>query len=122
VVSLKHILFYKTFVNLSVICNTTTKIPQNFMNRIISFINSRKIAFLISFFYVGIGTLAICNSYGSDAFYGDWTIYAIFFTFPVTFISFMYRFAESGSLIPVYIIQFFMFILTFGILSIFIRK
>jgi len=45
-----------------------------------------------------------------------------FFTFPVTFISFMYRFAESGSLIPVYIIQFFMFILTFGILSIFIRK
>ena len=92
------------------------------MNRIISFIKSRKLAFLISFFYVGIGTLAICNSYGSDPLYGDWTIYTVLFTFPVTIFSFIYRFAESGNLIPIYIIQFIMFILTFGVLSIIIKK
>lgn len=83
------------------------------MNEFKSFIKSRKIELIISAIYVGIGTLAVCNIAGGDWLYGDWTIYALLITFPVTIISFGYRYAEIDYFIPVLIIQFVMFILTF---------
>ncbi|MGC4128460.1 MAG: hypothetical protein QM564_02635 [Bergeyella sp.] len=92
------------------------------MENLKSFLKSRRIALIISAIYVGLGTFAICNAYGSDALYGDWTIYTIVITFPVTIISFGYRYAEPNSLIPVYIIQFIMFVLTFLLLSLFIKE
>lgn len=44
---------------------------------------------------------------------GSWTLAGVMLTLPVSYISFGYRFAESKSLLPVYIIQSVMFILTF---------
>ncbi|PZU79821.1 MAG: hypothetical protein DI529_17185 [Chryseobacterium sp.] len=83
------------------------------MNEFKSFIKSRKIELFISAIYVGIGTLAVCNVAGSDLLYGDWTIYTLLITFPVTIISFGYRYGETDYLTPVLIIQFVMFVLTF---------
>jgi len=86
-----------------------------------SFLKSRRWAFIISILYVGIGTLAVCSAYGGDLLYGEWTLYALLFTFPVTFLSFIYRYAEPDFLLPVLIIQFMMFLLTFFILALFIK-
>jgi len=83
------------------------------MDELKSFLKSKKIELIISIIYVGIGTLAICNVAGGDWLYGEWTIYALLITFPVTIISFGYRYAETEYLIPVLLIQFVMFILTF---------
>ena len=78
-----------------------------------SFLKSRRIELIISAIYVGAGTLAICNIAGGDLFYGEWADYVLSLTFPVTIISFGYRYAEADFLVPVLIIQFVMFILTF---------
>lgn len=83
------------------------------MSQLKSFIKSRKIELIISAIYVGIGTLAVCNIAGGDWLYGDWTIYTLLFTFPVTIISFGYRYAEADYLLPVLLIQFVMFVITF---------
>jgi len=87
-----------------------------------SFLKSRKIALIISAVYVGIGTLAVCSIYPKDLFYGDWSLITLLITFPVTIISFGYRYAEADSLLPVLIIQFVMFIFTFLFLSLFIKN
>lgn len=60
-----------------------------------------------------MGTLAVCSIYGSDPFYGEWSFDALILTFPVTFFSFIYRYAEADSLLPVFVIQFIMFLFTF---------
>lgn len=92
------------------------------MEEIKSFLKTRKVALIISAIYVGIGTLAVCSIYGSDPLYGEWSFNALVLTFPVTFFSFIYRYAEADSLLPVFVIQFIMFLFTFFILSIFIKK
>jgi len=85
-----------------------------------SFLKSRKIALIISAVYVGMGTLAVSSIYGGDYLFGNWAEYVLLITFPVTIISFWYRYLETDYL-PVLIIQFIMFILTFLFLSIFIK-
>lgn len=92
------------------------------MNKLKLFLETQRTALIISLIYVVLGTLAVCSVYGSDILYGDWVMYVLALTFPVTIISFGYRYAEADSLIPVYIIQFGMFLITFFILSIFIKK
>ncbi|GGD36394.1 hypothetical protein [Flavobacterium orientale] len=87
-----------------------------------NFIAENKLAFVISLIYVSLGTLSICSVYPKDFFYGNWSLYGLLITFPVSVISFGYRYAESDSLIPVFIIQIAMFILTFLILSKFIKS
>ncbi|RXM51782.1 MULTISPECIES: hypothetical protein [unclassified Chryseobacterium] len=91
------------------------------MQEIISFLKTRKIALIISVIYVGIGTLAVCSAYGSDFLYGEWTLYALVLTFPVSILSFAYRYADPN-IWPVLLIQFFMFLITFFILSLFIKS
>ncbi|WP_404985436.1 hypothetical protein ACI513_19735 [Chryseobacterium sp. M5] len=86
------------------------------------FLKSRRIALIISVIYVGLGTTAVCSVYGSDFLYGEWAGYVLLITFPVSFFSFMYRYAESDFLLPVFIIQFIVFLCTFFILSLFIKK
>lgn len=83
------------------------------MDELKQFLKSRKIELIISAIYVGAGTLAVCNVAGKDLFYGEWVLYVLSLTFPVTIISFGYRYAEADYLLPVLIIQFVMFILTF---------
>ncbi|AZA77235.1 hypothetical protein EG347_06815 [Chryseobacterium sp. G0186] len=92
------------------------------MKGIISFLKIRKIALLISLFYVGIGTLAVCSIYPSDPLYGDWGTYALFVTFPVSILSCGFRYADSEILWIVFVMQFVMFLTTFIILSLFIKN
>jgi len=86
------------------------------MNEFKSFVKSRKIELILSALYVGAGTFAVCNIAGRDLFYGEWSEYILWITFPVTIISFGYRYAETDYLLPVLIIQFIMFVLTFLLL------
>lgn len=92
------------------------------MKELKSFLKLRKVALIISALYVGLGTLAVCSIYGSDLLYGEWSSILLLITFPVSFFSFMYRYAESDFLLPVFIIQFIVFLCTFFILSLFIKK
>lgn len=92
------------------------------MKKLKVFFVTRKKALIISIIYVGIGTLAVCSIAGSDLLYGEWSLYALILTFPVTIISFGYRYAESNYLLPVLIIQLIMFLITFLTLSAFIKK
>ena len=86
------------------------------MEELKQFLKSRKIELIISAIYVGIGTLAVCSIYPKDLFYGNWSLIVLLITFPVTIISFGYRYAEADSLLPVFMIQSVMFILTYLIL------
>jgi len=77
----------------------------------------RKLSFFIALAYVSIGTLSVCSIYPDDPFYNEWFLVGLVFTFPVTIVSFGYRYAEGDLLYPVFIIQAIMFVLTFFILS-----
>jgi len=92
------------------------------MKTLLVFFEKRSRALLCAILYVGFGTLAVCSVYPKDLFYGEWTLYALFVTFPVSIISFGYRYAESNNLVPVFVIQFFMFVVTFLLFSTFIKN
>jgi len=77
------------------------------MKELKSFLKLRKVALIISALYVGLGTLAVCSIYGSDLLYGEWSFILLLITFPVSFFSFMYRYAESDFLLPVFILSLF---------------
>jgi hypothetical protein len=77
------------------------------------YLNRHQRAFTISLGYVGLGTLAVCSIYPSDLFHGEWTLWVLFVTFPVTIISFGFRYAEAEMIYVVFIIQFVMIVLTF---------
>lgn len=83
--------------------------------------DKRKQALAIAVIYVGCATLSVCSVYPADPFYGEWSLYGLIFTFPVSLLSFGYRYADANSLSPVFFIQFIMFILTFFILSRFLK-
>jgi len=91
------------------------------MNTFIKLIKDRNLAFKISLFYVSFGTLAVCSVYPKDLFYGDWSLYGLLITFPVSVVSFGFRYAESNLLYPVFIIQLIMFFISFFLLSLFIK-
>lgn len=91
------------------------------MNTIIKLISDKKLAFRISLFYVSLGTLSVCSIYPKDLFYGDWSLYGLLLTFPVSVVSFGFRYAESNLLYPVFIIQLIMLSITFFLLSLFIK-
>lgn len=92
------------------------------MNKFQKIIGDNILAFRISLFYVGLGTLSVCSIYPDDLFYGDWSLFGLLITFPVSIISFGYRYAEADLLYPVFFIQLIMFFLTFLILSSFIKN
>jgi len=92
------------------------------MEKFKTFILERKLALIISLVYVGLGTLSVCSLYPDDKFYGDFTSLLFAITFPVSIISFSYRFAVSDPLYPVFIIQTVMFILSFLILGYFSKN
>jgi hypothetical protein len=80
-------------------------------------------ALIIALIYVGFGTLTVCSVYPDDTFYlGGWAIFGMIITFPVSIISFGYRYANANDLQPVFIIQLIMFLLTYLLLAFFILK
>ena len=92
------------------------------MKRIGTFILRRKLAILIALGYVGLGTLSVCSVYPADLFYDEWVWFGLLVSFPVSIISFGYRYADPQLLYLVFIIQVVMFFLTFLILGTFMKK
>lgn len=92
------------------------------MKNIRDYFEKQKLTFWIALGYVALGTLSVCSVYPHDLFYGDWSLFGLLITFPVSIISFGYRYGESHILYPVFIIQFVMFVLTFFILGSIIKK
>jgi len=81
--------------------------------------------FLVAFIvliYNLVGTFTICSAYGSDPYYGDWVIFAFLICFPVTLLSFVYRFIEADSLTMVFIFQFIMLILSLWLADLLVRN
>lgn len=83
----------------------------------IKYFKEQRVPFFIALAYAGIGTLSVCSILTGDPFYNEWFVVGTVFTFPVSIISFAYRYAEGDLLYPVFIIQAIMFVLTFFILS-----
>lgn len=72
-----------------------------------------KKSLIFSICYVGLATLALFSMYPGSLFHGDWTIYVLFITLPVSVFSFgcIYSAGESATLIVI-AIQTVMFLLT----------
>lgn len=73
-------------------------------------------SFLISFSYVLIGTIGVLSAYPSSPLYGDWVVFALLLTLPVTIISFGVMYAEPDATVMVLIIQLVMFLITWYVL------
>ena len=75
--------------------------------------NAYKKSLVFSICYVGFATLALFSMYPSSNLSGDWTIFAIFFTFPVSVVSFGVRYMGiDNEILIVTTIQLIMFLLT----------
>ena len=82
-----------------------------------------RMIYLGIFLYVGIGTLSICASYPHDTLWsGDWIVFPILLTFPVSVFSIGYRFAEADILYPVFIIQGIVLLICLGIAYLVCKK
>jgi hypothetical protein len=75
------------------------------------------VPFVISFTYVGIGTISVCSIYPKDSLYGEWSMWGLFLSFPVSIVSFGYRYADSENLIIVYLIQAVMLYITYRVVK-----
>ena len=93
-----------------------------FINVMINYFRKKQKAAQISFVYVALATLSVCSVYPKDLFYGQWSLFGLLVTFPVSIISFGYRYADAQNLYPVFIIQLFMFLLTKALLGRFIKN
>ena len=88
----------------------------------INYFRKKQKAAQFSFVYVALATLSVCSVYPKDLFYGQWSLFGLLVTFPVSIISFGYRYADAQNLYPVFIIQLFMFLLTKALLRRFIKN
>jgi len=71
-----------------------------------------KISFIITFFYVGLGTVCLLSMYPKDLLNGDWVIGGLLFTLPINFISFGIMFMDKNMVTWVYLIQFCVLLFT----------
>ena len=75
-----------------------------------------RMIYLGTVLYVVMGTLSVCSLYPHDTLAsGEWIIFPLLFTFPVSIISFGYRFFEAEILYPVFIIQGVVLLICLGI-------
>jgi len=82
-----------------------------------------RMIYLGIFLYVGVGTLSICASYPHDILWcGDWIVFPVLLTFPVSIFSFAYRFTEADILYPVFIIQGTVLMICLGIAYLVCKK
>ena len=95
-----------------------TKIIMNTVKKITK---GKTLALRIALAYVAFGTLSVCSVYPHDLLFGEWSLYGLLMTFPVTILSFGFRYAEPNQLLPVFLIQLTMVLPTFLVLSIFIK-
>ncbi|SFE91561.1 hypothetical protein SAMN05518672_11238 [Chitinophaga sp. CF118] len=69
-----------------------------------------KYAYLISFFYVGLGTVSVLSVYPHDFLHGDWIIYCLAFTLPVSAIGIGIRYADPSQYLMIISIQILTFL------------
>lgn len=69
-------------------------------------------SFLISFSYVLIGTISVLSVYPSSPLSGDWVVFTLLLTFPVSLVSFGVMYAEPNATMTVLFIQLAMFLIT----------
>lgn len=82
----------------------------------------RKTVALFIFIYNLIGLVAILGISSDNPFYWEWSIVLLLLTFPVTIISFGYRYFTSEPIYPVFIIQFIMLVITLFMGDLIVRK
>jgi hypothetical protein len=87
-----------------------------------TFKKQKIIAFTFSIIYVGLGTLTVFTSYGSDKYYFKYSAILYFITFPVSFISNATRFVTNDYVLPVIITQLLMLWLTYTLTFILLRN
>lgn len=71
----------------------------------------RKAVALFIFIYNLIGLVAIFSISPDDPFHWEWSPVLRLLTFPITIISFAYRYGTSDPIYPVFIIQFIMLVI-----------
>lgn len=84
------------------------------LSRNVTHMNKRKAiltAYLISFIYVGIGTVAVLSEYPSSPLSGEWVPPVLFFTLPVSALGVGIMNAGPGLEIWVLLAQLFIFFL-----------
>ena len=80
------------------------------------------ISFTIALIYVGLGTLWVLTSFGTDRYYIDWPTFIIL-EMPVAVISMGIRFyVRENYLIPVIVIQFIMFFITYFLIQLILNR
>lgn len=82
----------------------------------------RKKGAVALFIYNILGLLAICSISPSDPLYSEGWLPVLLFTFPITIISFGYRYGASEPLYPVFIIQFIMLIISTYFVDLIVRN
>ncbi len=82
---------------------------------------ANRYSYIISGLYVGIATIAVLCSY--PPYYGDWVLYILFLTFPVSIISFGVMIAGKQYFLVVIVIQIIIFwCFKCWVLSLFVKK
>lgn len=84
----------------------------------------RKLLFIITIIYNLIGVVSLFMMYPDDplSWESGWSQLIILLTLPITFFSFVYRYAQSEPLYPVFIIQFIVLIISLFIVHIITRN
>lgn len=70
-----------------------------------------KNSFYISILYVGLGTLAVLSVYPASPLSGDWVLFALLLTLPVSVVGFGLMYADANG----YLIAFLAQVITFFI-------
>ena len=83
---------------------------------------SRKIVFTLIFIYNLIGLMSLLGLYPDDPLYWSWSVILLIITFPVTIVSFGYRFVQPEPLYPIFIIQFIVLLVSIYISNFIIKK
>lgn len=73
---------------------------------------TRKIVALVIVIYNLIGLIAILGLAPSDPFYWDGSVFLLLLTFPITIISFCFRYSVAGYLTVVLVMQLVILVIT----------
>jgi hypothetical protein len=73
-------------------------------------------SFIISFTYVGIGTVSLLSVYPSSPLYGDWVLPAMVITLPVSIWGFGLMYADSHTFWSVIIVESIVCLISWRIL------
>lgn len=75
---------------------------------------------IISALYVGIGTIAVLCSY--PPYYGDWVLFTLLITLPVSVVGFGVMYAGSQYYLIVLVVQLIMFLITWRVIYAYLRE